>query len=406
MMGRIVDMLRLAGRQLLTRRARILLTVLGIAIGVAAVTGIVSLTDGIRYQAIETIRAQSDLNLFEIIPGTHEGTTQLLTEARVRDIRTLPGVTTAAGIFRGSCTSERQTYLGVVAGDPGELLPVLRPRLMRGDFNLSGTSDAVLGYALFQRLQRYEGIRFGDTFTVLVRDYDEAGMPRDRKVNITAAGVLQERDDAFDEVLIVDRDTARELWGERGNPDGVLVRAEDPSMIFPVVDRVRALSLDARGAFEQITAVNRFMDLILLVSAGFAGIALVVGGLMITTTMVTSVFERTREIGITMAVGASTRDVIQLVLTECLLIGILGGIAGDLLGGAFVTAMNIYGRPFLVSRLGPEFSGLFGTQVARMSPELAIAGFLIAVTLSLLAGLYPAWRAARLNPVDAIRRTV
>jgi putative ABC transport system permease protein len=177
-------------------------------------------------------------------------------------------------------------------------------------------------------------------------------------------------------------------------------------MIFPVVDQVRARGLDARGAFEQITAVNRFMDLILLVSAGFAGIALIVGGLMITTTMVTSVFERTREIGITMAVGASARDVIQLILTECLLIGILGGIAGNLLGGAFVVAMNLYGRPFLVSRLGPEFSGLFGAQVARMSPELAIAGFLIAVILSLLAGLYPAWRAARLNPVDAIRRTV
>ena len=405
-MGRMVDMLRLAGRQLLTRRARVLLTVLGIAIGVAAVTGIISLTDGIRYQAIETIRAQSDLNLFEVVPGTHEGTTQLLTEARVRDIRNMAGVTTAAGVFRGSCTSERQTYLGVVAGDPDELLPVLRPRLMKGDFNLSGTSDAVLGYTLFQRLQRYEGIRFGDTFPVLVRDYDETGMPRDRRVNLTVSGVLQERDDAFDEVLIVDGSTARELWGERGNPDGVLVRAEDPSMIFPVVDRVRALGLDARGAFEQITAVNRFMDLIVLVSAGFAGIALIVGGLMITTTMVTSVFERTREIGITMAVGASARDVIRLILTECLLIGILGGIAGDLLGGAFVAAMNLYGRPFLVSRLGPEFSGLFGAQVARMSPELAIAGFLVAVILSLLAGLYPAWRAARLNPVDAIRRAV
>jgi putative ABC transport system permease protein len=181
------------------------------------------------------------------------------------------------------------------------------------------------------------------------------------------------------------------------------VRVDNPDAVFTVVDQITAQGLEAKGAFEQIRAVNQFMDAILIVFMLFAAFALVVGGLMITTTMITSVYERTREIGITMAVGASENDVIRMVLYECLLLGVIGGIVGNILGFLFTIVLNSVGKPFIISRLGPEFSSIFGNEIARISPEMMVVGMAIAIIFSLAAGIYPAYKATHMNPVDAIR---
>ncbi len=119
--------------------------------------------------------------------------------------------------------------------------------------------------------------------------------------------------------------------------------------------------------------------------------------------MITTIYERAREIGITMAIGASEGDVMGLILTESFYIGLAGGILGDLFGIIAATLMNTLGRPFIQARLGDELSGLFGAEITRVTPEVLVAGLLIAVGLSLVAGIYPAMRAAHQNPVDAIR---
>jgi putative ABC transport system permease protein len=102
-------------------------------------------------------------------------------------------------------------------------------------------------------------------------------------------------------------------------------------------------------------------------------------------------------------VGASENDVIRLVLYECLLIGIIGGIVGNFLGFLFTIVLNTVGKPFIIARMGSEFSSIFGNEIAKLSPEMVVAGMAIAVIFSLGAGLYPAIKATHLNPVEAIR---
>ena len=403
MIQKEVDFLRLSARQLLTKRLRVALTVLGIAIGVAAIIGIVALGEGIRYQAIETIRTQSDLTLIEVYPRTDQEVTQLITAARVDQFRALPQVTAVAPVFTDSYATKRQTFLPILAVKAEEIDPVLRLRYASGVVFSPGANEVVVGADLGTLLQRNEGIRVGDTFVAMVREYDVQGMPTDREVPLTVVGVLADRDDRFDRVMLIDRETAAMIRGADQGYDTVFVRVADPDHVFPVVDRITMQGLDARGAFEQIRAVNQFLDAILIVFMLFALFALVVGGLMITTTMITSVYERTREIGITMAIGASENDVIRLVLYECLLIGILGGIVGSILGGLFTVVMNAVGRPFIIARLGPEFSSIFGSEIARLPPEMIFFGLVIAVVFSLGAGIYPAIKATRMNPVEAIR---
>jgi putative ABC transport system permease protein len=403
MIAKEMDILRVSARQLLAKRLRVALTVLGIAIGVAAVIGIVALSDGIRYQAIETIKAQADLTLIEIHPKTADGVTQLITDTKVASLEATPHVLAAAPAFMDSYSTKKQTFLQVVAVRSNEIDKVLNLKYTAGRSFEAGASEVVFGADLKDNLQRNEGIRIGDVFTALVRDYDANGMPVDRQVPLTVTGALGNRDDKFDRYVLIDMTTASRIRGEQKGYDTVFIRVDDPDNVFSVVDEISAQGLSAQGAFEQIKAVNQFMDAILIVFMIFAVFALFVGGLMITTTMITSVYERTREIGITMAIGASESDVIRLVLYECLLIGIIGGIVGDVLGYLFTVVLNTVGKTFIIDRMGPEFSSILGNEIAKISPEMAVAGMVIAVVFSLGAGLYPAVKATHLNPVEAIR---
>ncbi|OPY28392.1 MAG: macrolide transporter ATP-binding /permease protein [Methanocella sp. PtaU1.Bin125] len=403
MIGKPFDFLRLAARQLTAKRLRVTLTVLGIAVGVAAVIGILAIGQGIRDQAVETIREQSDLSLVEVAPSSQNGTTQLLTDARAETIRGMPHVVAIMPAIRDVAATRRQTYLSIVAVRQGDLDAVIKPVLLRGEGLETNSTAAVFGYNVRERLQRSDGIRVGDTFLAQFRDYNETGIPYDTSVNLTAAGLMGQSDNEFDEFVLIDLDTERLIRGSDTPYTSIFVRIDDPGNVFAFVEEVRARGLTATGAFEQIEAVNRFMDMLVMIFTLFAAFALIVGCLMIMTTMITSVYERTREIGITMAVGASEGDVVRLVLLECLLIGVLGGIAGDAIGVLFSLFVNLAGRPFVIAQLGADFSDLFGSEIAHVTPEMLVAGLGIAVFFSLLAGIYPAIKAARLSPVDAIR---
>ncbi|KQC04708.1 MAG: ABC transporter permease [Methanoculleus sp. SDB] len=403
MIARLLEFFQLAVRQLSRRRVRVVLTVAGIAIGVAALVGTVALGEGIRTQAVEAIRSQSDLTLIEALPGVEGMTVQLITPTRASAAGGLAGVDASSPVVRGTCATRGQTYVRFVGISSPGLKTVLHPAYLKGSTFGAGSRDVVLGAALGEKLQRYEGVRTGDPLVLIRRTYDARGSPVDEKVTVVPVGILEERGDEYDQVLLMDLDLALSLGEDDEGYSGVLIRAEGPEQVFSVAEGLREFGLSPQGSFEQIEAVNRMMDMVVIFLGIFAGLSLAVGGLMIASTMITSVYERTREIGIAMAVGASERDVMELILSECAVLGCIGGVCGDLLGVGFAAMLNTLGGPFLISRFGDAFAGLLDTEIALVTWPLLLAGFVLAVGLSLLAGLYPAWTASCLNPVEAIR---
>jgi len=404
-MVKLADYAKLSARQVYKKRMRVLLTAFGIAIGIAAVIGIISLGEGIRYQAIETIRQQSDLTLIEVTGTVKDGTVIPITESKAAMIADIPHVESAGPVYRISFSTLRQTYLDVTGIKTDDFRKIFSPRFSQGGLSASSSNEVILGHDLAEKLQKYEGIRFGDLYTVVIRDYDPSGAPKDRKIAITTSGVLQERGDDLDNLVIMDIDSVRAIEEEQVPYNAVYVRVDSPENVFAVVDEINSLGLTANGAFRQIESINRLMDMVILFLSLFAAISLVIGALMIVNTMVMAVYERTREIGVSMAVGASQGDVMTLILLECLYIGIIGGIIGDLLGILFAWVINTVGKAYLMSQLGDLFSGFARYDLTLVTPQILVLGFCIAVFLSLVSGIYPAIKAARLNPVEAIRHS-
>jgi len=192
--------------------------------------------------------------------------------------------------------------------------------------------------------------------------------------------------------LGIGRDT-----GDGSSYRSLLVRMASPATTVPVQDAIKKMGFTTWSALDATKSIRRFFVVLDLFLAIFGSLAVAVASLAIINTLVMAVLERRREIGIMKALGASDIDIKRLFFAEAGAMGVVGGVAGVLLGWAIGTAINV-GTSIYMQRqeLPPET-----VWSAPWWLVLAAIGFSIAV--SLMAGIYPAARAAKLDPVQALR---
>ncbi len=403
-----MELFALAGRQLRRRKLRVFLIVLGIAIGVAAVIGVTALGEGIRVQAVEQIKASHDLTTIEVSAGAEAGNVTLITESKIKAIRQEARVLFVAPYVKDSYVTQNNTYLAVKGVTPEYRVIHSNLQLEQGNWfdesTHSNYTQIVLGYDVAKRLSVVEDLGVGDEFGAKIRLYGEEGPPRDKSTVVKIVGILESAGDEHDNQVLVGITKAMEM-DEKDAYDGLLVKVDDPAFVASVREKIKEIGLNAQSAQDVIDEVNRLMVAVTLVLGFFSGISLVVGALMVVNTMIISVYERTKEIGLSKALGASDLDIMKIFLAECLIIGVMGGILGDLLGIGFSVLIDLVGKPFLVSTLGGELgASLQSGSITVITPSILAVGFAISLVLSIVSGLYPARRAARLSPLDALRQ--
>ena len=406
-----LESLRIAMRALRVNKLRSVLTVLGIVVGVGAVVCMVSVGAGAQAEVSEKIRTLG-ANLLLVLPGAknsggarlESGTQPTLTEEDAASIRReLVDVQVAAPLLSRSMplVATNRNWVTVVAGINADYLvarewQIASGRSFTSDEITSGTKVAIVGSVIVEEL--FNGrAGIGETFRIGSVPFTVIGV-LDRK-GLGAAGRSQ------DDVVFIPLSAAksRVLGAVRGTTrealDFISIKVSDASAMPEIERELEALLrqrhrirgdapsdfrienpadvLFARGA-----AVRLLGSLLIAVAA----VSLVVGGISIMNIMLVSVTERTREIGLRMAVGASRRDVRWQFLIEALILALMGGLVGAISGAVAAVAIALKaGWPILIS------------------PWAIILACGFAAFIGISFGLYPAHRAAQLDPIVALR---
>ena len=388
---RSADLLPAGTLGLRTRRLRAALSGLGIAIGIAAIVGVLGVTQSSQSQLLAQID-QLGTNLLTVANGRdlggQEAELPATATAMIRRaggvLHTAPTAQLASGkVYRSELVPPGQTGGLAVRACDAALLSTLDGELLQGRFlddTLARYPVTVLGFQAAQVL----GIHHLDSGTRVWLDGHW----------FTVVGIVKPLTLApeVDRSALVGFPVAQRMLGYDGHPSRLYVRADDRR----VRDVANVLAATANPADPEQVDVSRPSDALTARIAvarssaslllGLGAIALLVGGIGIANVMVISVLERRSEIGLRRALGAARVHVAAQFITESLVLAVLGGLAGVAIGIGVTTTMA-YARHWAV-----------------LVPGTAVWGGLgVAVIVGAVAGLYPALRAARLSPTDALR---
>ena len=379
------DLWTLARRGLTRRPIRTLLTTLGIVVAVASMVIFLSLGEGIRKvfnDELGGIGPDVQVSLSGFTQGFAPQPN--LPQSTVSDIQKLAPelgivqITPVISAVRGSLDPSQSALLYGIPAEQGINAVFSNVRLGEGRLLKAGDDNvAVVGAKAAKNLK----LSLGSTLRL------------NRRSAVKVVGVLAQSGGLNDSFIFMPLITMQAAEGAQGRVSSVAVKLRDPRQARDVADRLaKALNLEAQTQADFLGFAERALRITDAVRFGISLIALIVGGLAVANTVMMGVFERTREFGTLRAIGARPGFVRELVLTESLLLSLVGGVGGLLLGLAGIWAVNLYTQ------------NLAGFDAAALTGRLVALSLLISLLLGLIAGLLPARSASRLSINEALGR--
>lgn len=439
---RFFDLVKLVFDNLSRRKGRVALTAIGVVIGTASVVLLISLASGLQRSATENLWGISDLKRIDVYPGWIEsggsGNAKmdvvavgggssgqpgmvLLTPKTVEEIRAIPGVelvTPSQGlsgmtVLRYGKLENYPWLQGVDVEDVG----VFEYPLEAGTSKLERGTAVIGGWVAkqwFDPKQRpgqdppEQPDVLGQQIKLILTKWTQDGTPSNKTVNLKIVGLFAEARGQQDNVMYVNWDDliAWEEWmrGTRVNfnRDGynqLIVRAESPDVVVDIADQINEMGYQASTPQSYVEGINSFFVTLQIVFGAIGALSLLVAAIGIANTMAMAILERTREIGLMKAIGATNKDVLSIFLGEAAGIGLIGGIGGVILGWGGSLIINDVASTFL-NQSSPY--GM-GSVAAYTPPWLPLFALAFATLIGLLSGLYPSLRAATLVPVNALK---
>jgi len=397
------DNVKLAIKNLRNRFSRSLLTLLGISIGIMAIISLLALGEGMQQAITGELSSLSDVVIistggssFSAFGGGSTG--QYFTQRDIAVIERLQGVKEVSTQLSGSAIAEyngKKTIISLTGMEIGVMrLQYASQNLDAGEFLNDGDQNKIIiGYSIAH-----------DTFDA---DISVGGRIKINDEKFFVSGIFGKQGFggvSSDSIVLMSSRDFQKLTGQ-SNISLIYLRVENVNDAESIATTIQNAINENHGRkdFASATTMTSILEtvqsitgLLQVVLVGIASIALVVASIGIMNTMLTSVMERTREIGIMKAIGATNLDIMSIFIFEGMLLSSVGGIIGIILGVFGSQGLSLILNNFMT--MGPSMN---------LTPIITISSVVLAVTVSLIVGvlssLYPAWKAARMSPIEAVR---
>lgn len=452
----IRDLLRLVLDNLLRRKARVVMTAIGVVIGTAAVIVLISLAAGLQRSATQDLGSIGELTEITVSPGSvvmafggpspaRAGEEAVLNDRTLAEFRELPGVVAATPLqqLQGSGRlrlNRLEGYAQIVGIDPtqadqlgfklasgsarvGRWQAVAGARLASNFYDpRTGRSVAAPGRSgpvMVVPPQTGRGLEEapelqGQPLQLVLTRMTEDGQTAERTARLRVTGVLEESGGQRDYTLYLALNDVVELnrWltGTRSDParDGysqALVKVASADQALAVEQEIMSRGFFAFSARSALQGVNQVFLIIQGVFGGIGAIALIVAAFGIANTMLMAIYERTREIGLMKAVGATNRDVMSVFLAEAGAIGLLGGIAGVLLGVGLGAVIDLVAGTYLAAQAVQGGASATDATISLVHTPLwlPIFALVFSALVGVVSGVYPAVQAASLDAIAALK---
>jgi len=423
------------------RKARVGLTAIGVVIGTAAVVLLVSLGIGLQKNATEQLYGIGDLTQIQVMPNYDlggepalkgqggggqpgEGTVKLITDDSLEELAAIPGVTAViprdylfgAGMVKYARLESYGNIMGVGTTDLRQL----------GLVAASGALELTKGTAVIgaQVPQSFYNPNWrpgqpevtppdlvGQKVTLVVIKWDQNGNEIRKSYPLRVVGLLTETRSEPDWTIYVNLNdlTTYNEWinGRRINRDKegynqVIVKVADVKQVLDIAEQIVNLGYQAYTPQSFVEGINSFYLILQVIFGGVGAISLLVAAIGIANTMAMAILERTREIGLMKAVGATNRDVLSIFLGEAAGIGFVGGLGGVILGLSAGQVINVLALAYLAQQAA-EQGGAPPSAAVATPLWLPLFTLAFSTLIGLLSGLYPALRAATMIPVSALK---
>lgn len=388
-------MLDIALKNVFRQKVRSTLTILGIAMGIGLILALGAVGEGLNNQIEESIG-----DIAGVIDVRATDNEEGISEDMIEDIKNIEGVTEVIPVGEYMITRGKRSFRGMMGS-----------KIMGGSTGVGSTitftalnpedQDYLIGEAIIvwegRKLEDSDGgelvvllgssvaevqfLNLGDEI-----EYERKEDDKTESFYFQVIGILEETgDNSIDGATYVPLRTMQELEDDETITQ-LKVKIEDIENAEEITQNINDYSDDLK-AFSLLSMVRQMEEMlgtIQLAVYGIAAISVIVGGIGIMNTMIMSVMERRREIGVMKAIGATTTMVLTQVLEESAFLSLIGGFVGLMLG---------YGSTIIINQY----------MTTIMTPELVAMGFGFSLVLGMGAGLYPAWSASQLDPIEVLR---
>lgn len=397
---KIIDIIRMAISNLRRNRMRTVLTVSGVTIGIGAIVFLVSLGFGLQNLSVRKITSIEAITVVTVDKG-QTAETQLGKEA-IKKFKAIDGVVGVSRTYflpAEFSLGDKKTTGSISGLDPqfASLEDLVVEEGLGRNLEAGKTDEVVLSRGalkVFDLKEASEALGKEMSFDITVLDKNNrvvetknpARYPRLKIVGITK----EDKSSAYTNI-----ENLEKLGIE--NYASLKVKVASKDKVKPVKRTIESFGFPTTSIEDKISQIDKIFLIAKIILGGFGMIALLVASIGIFNTMTISFLERTHEIGVMKAIGANNNDVKRMFIAESAVIGLLGGILGVIVAyiGGILTNILVN---FLARTFGGESNQIFFTPL-----WFVVGAIIFSLWVSTLAGIYPARRASRLNPIEALR---